>query len=556
MDKLKQIPARFLEIWKSWSRNQKIIIVSAVAVFIAAVVVIAVVLSRPTYQELTRCEDYNEMNTVTSLLTDNGYTYQIDNMAVKVKEQDLTNAKMLIASNDIKPSGYSLDDALNSSLTTTESDKNKKYAKYLETKFENDITSLDGIKSASVTVHLSDDTNSFYSTKKDTTVAVTIDTNKTVGEDTAESIAVLLATAVGSSNTNGITIIDTSGKTLFNGADNSGSVSNIAYSSKLKYKSQIESTVAASVKNTALSTSLFNDATVAINLDLDWDTVNKIATEYTAQEGREEGLYDTSYELESNGTNGAGGTPGTTSNGETGTTYDLTDGTSSSSTYTVKQYQYLPNQLVTTTNSDPGKIVYGTSTMAVTLIKNVIYNEEDCKNLGYLDNMTWDEFKAQNANPVQVNVDNDWMNMFSSATGISTNNETQSSGSVIAFTTESTDNKEKETQKATGKSDEETTQVNKETTTTVVARETESQRPTASIVIGDGSGLVQIEFKGVGTASEAADILYSAGIIEDKLAFYTYMDISGYAVRIRDGEYSLKPGDSYETIARTITQSD
>ena len=77
MDKLKQIPARFLEIWKSWSRNQKIIIVSAVAVFIAAVVVIAVVLSRPTYQELTRCEDYNEMNTVTSLLTDNGYTYQI-----------------------------------------------------------------------------------------------------------------------------------------------------------------------------------------------------------------------------------------------------------------------------------------------------------------------------------------------------------------------------------------------------------------------------------------------------------------------------------------------
>ena len=282
MDKLKQIPARFLEIWKSWSRNQKIIIVSAVAVFIAAVVVIAVVLSRPTYQELTRCEDYNEMNTVTSLLTDNGYTYQIDNMAVKVKEQDLTNAKMLIASNDIKPSGYSLDDALNSSLTTTESDKNKKYAKYLETKFENDITSLD-------------DTNSFYSTKKDTTVAVTIDTNKTVGEDTAESIAVLLATAVGSSNTNGITIIDTSGKTLFNGADNSGSVSNIAYSSKLKYKSQIESTVAASVKNTALSTSLFNDATVAINLDLDWDTVNKIATEYTAQEGREEGLYDTSY---------------------------------------------------------------------------------------------------------------------------------------------------------------------------------------------------------------------------------------------------------------------
>ena len=58
---------------------------------------------------------------------------------------------------------------------------------------------------------------------------------------------------------------------------------------------------------------------------------------------------------------------------------------------------------------------------------------------------------------------------------VSDNKETQSCGSVIAFTKESTDNKEKETQKATGKSDEETTQVNKETTTAVVARETESQ---------------------------------------------------------------------------------
>ena len=73
LDRLKQIPERLLEIWKNWTRNQKIIIVSAIVVFIAAVIVIAYVLSRPTYEELTKCEDYSEMNTVTTLLTDNGY---------------------------------------------------------------------------------------------------------------------------------------------------------------------------------------------------------------------------------------------------------------------------------------------------------------------------------------------------------------------------------------------------------------------------------------------------------------------------------------------------
>ena len=40
-----------------------------------------------------------------------------------------------------------------------------------------------------------------------------------------------------------------------------------------------------------------------------------------------------------------------------GTTYDITDGTTSTSTYTVKEYDYLPNELVTTTNTDPYAIV-------------------------------------------------------------------------------------------------------------------------------------------------------------------------------------------------------
>jgi len=422
LDRLRQIPTRLLEIWRGWTKKQKTMLVSSVLAFLVAVGILAFVLSRPNYVELTVCEDYKEMNSVTTLLTSNNYAYSIDNLTVKVKKGDLTNCKMLIASEDIQPSGYTFDDAMKSDLTTTESDKNKKYANYLSSKFADDISSISGIKSATVTVHLADDTTSFYASKKDTSVAVTVDTTKTIGEETAESIAVFLATAVGNSDTKSITIIDTDGNTLFNGASGNGSTSGVGYSSKLKYKGQIENTVAASVKNTALATSLFNDATVAINLDLDWDTVNTIATKYEAQEGREEGLYKESYELNSTGTNGVSGTPGTVSNGET--TYDLTDGTSSSSVYTVKQYSYLPNELVTTTTSDPGKIVYDSSTMAVTLVKNVVYNEEDCKNLGYLDDMTWEEFKSKNAEPVQVTVSDDWLNMFANATGISTKNIT------------------------------------------------------------------------------------------------------------------------------------
>ena len=194
------------------------------------------------------------------------------------------------------------------------------------------------------------------------------------------------------------------------------STSGVGMNSKLKYKSQIEATTSSSLLRNIVSTGLYDDAVITLNYELDWNTVNTIAKEYTAQEGREEGLYSHSYEQESVGTNGASGTPGTTSN--SGTTYDITDGTTSTSTYTVKEYDYLPNELVTTTNTDPGAIVKNGSSIAVTLIKNVTYEETQAKKLGYLDGKDWDTFKSENSEPVTLNVDNSWVDIISKGTGI------------------------------------------------------------------------------------------------------------------------------------------
>ena len=229
-------------------------------------------------------------------------------------------------------------------------------------------------------------------------------------------MASLLAMAVGNDSTKSITIIDNKGNTLFNGAAGNNSTSGVGMNSKLKYKSQIEATTSSSLLRNIVSTGLYDDAVITLNYELDWNTVNTIAKEYTAQEGREEGLYSHSYEQESVGTNGASGTPGTTSN--SGTTYDITDGTTSTSTYTVKEYDYLPNELVTTTNTDPGAIVKNGSSIAVTLIKNVTYEETQAKKLGYLDGKDWDTFKSENSEPVTLNVDNSWVDIISKGTGI------------------------------------------------------------------------------------------------------------------------------------------
>ena len=422
-DRIKQIPQKLLEIWKNWSVKQRIIIVSSIVAFIAVVGILAFVLTRPKYQVLVTCDDYTEMNSVTSLLSENNHKYKIDNMVVSVNEKELTACKMLLATEDIQSDGYTFEDAMKRSFTTTDSDSTKQYAHYLETKLASDLEDMDGVKSASVTINMPEKTNSFYQAASDATVAVKLTTTKDIGDDTAESMASLLAIAVGNDY---ITIIDNKGNTLFNGAAGNSSTSGVGMNDKLKYKSQIEATTSSSLLRNILSTGLYDDAVITLNYSLDWNTVNTIAKEYTAQDGREEGLYSHSYQQSSTGTNGASGTPGTASN--CGTTYDVSDGTTSTSTYTVNEYDYLPNELVTTTNTDPGAIVMADSTIAVTLIQDVTYEEEQAQKLGYLNGTDWETFKSQNSQPVMLTVDPTWTDIISKGTGIAPANI-----SVVAY---------------------------------------------------------------------------------------------------------------------------
>ena len=142
------------------------------------------------------------------------------------------------------------------------------------------------------------------------------------------------------------------------------------------------------------------------------------------------------------------------------------------------------------------------------------------------------------------------------------NTETQSAGSVIAFTSEastegSTQMQQTDSETSSETDEQETIAAETIQETTVAPTQTNppTEKSTVKITTGDGSGEVEIVFKGVYTAVQAADILYDAGIIDNKTEFYTYMYTTGYDRKMRDGVYTLKPGDSYETIARIITQT-
>lgn len=436
MEQLKKILNRILELWNKYTRKQKAIIISVAGVIIIALAILVMVVQKPTWVTIRQCESYSEMNEVTQILTSGGYEYQIDdsNFTVRVKQQDLTNAKMTLASTNIAADGYTIKDALNSSFSTTESDRNRMWQKYLESEFSKDLAQLDAVKSASVRVTLANNSSVLVNNKNEHSVAAVITPNGTIDSDMAESIAKFLATSVGNTTTNKITVITTSGQTLFAGNDSSstGTGGSIMSPDKQeRYKAIMEDSIKTSIRQSVLSMGLYDDVTVNLNMRYNFDYVTKILTEYSVPEGNEQGYLKSSYELESTGGTGASGVPGTVTNDDD-TSYMLQDGYGNSSTYTVKQYEYTPNVLITNTTGSGVEVEYENSTMAITFKKNVVYKEEEAEELGLVnDQVTWEQFKNNNSEPVKINtedIDADWTRFFAYATGIDEGNIT-----IIAY---------------------------------------------------------------------------------------------------------------------------
>lgn len=431
MEQLKKILDRIVEFWNKYTRKQKGIIISVAAVVVIAFVILVFVVQKPTYVTLRQCSSYSELSEVTNLLESNGYTYEIDDatFTVRVKQEDLTNAKMVLATTNISADGYTIQDALNSSFSTTETDRNRMWQKYLESEFAKDLVRLDGIKAASVRVTLANNSNIFVNNKNEHSVAVVITPEREIDEQMAESIAQFLATSIGNSTTNKITVISTDGQTLFSGSESAnstiGSGGHFSQNQQERYRAYLEDGMKTNIRQGILSLGLYDDVTINLHLDYNFDYVKEVLTEYSVPDGMEQGYLTESYEVRSTGNNGATGIPGTDSNDDD-TSYMLSDGNGNYSTYEALQYKYAPNVLVRETNGSGVSVEYGNSTMAVTFLKNVIYREEDAESLGYVnEETTWEQFKNANSQPVKLSmddIDQDWLQYLAFSTGIDAGN--------------------------------------------------------------------------------------------------------------------------------------
>ena len=133
-DRLKAILEKIKEWWLKFTTKQKTLLISITAVVILALVILAVVMTKPTMVQLITCEDATQASSVKDLLDGNSIDYEVssDGMTFSVNAKNQADANILLGSNSIPTNGFTIDDALSGSISTTEADKSKRYQVFLK----------------------------------------------------------------------------------------------------------------------------------------------------------------------------------------------------------------------------------------------------------------------------------------------------------------------------------------------------------------------------------------------------------------------------------------
>ncbi len=422
-ERVQQILNKIVEWWKNFNTKQKALIISIAAVVVVAFSILGYVVTRPTMVPLITCTSAEEASKVKELLEGESISYQVsdDGMSYTINKEDQAQASILLGTNSIPSDGYSISDAIDGSFSTTEADKQKKYQLYLQEKFASDLATISNISSAEINLNLPTDDGTILSKDEEAYASVILHLSGDMDEEQAAGIASYIATELGNDSTKNIMILDGDSNVLFSGGDEASTAGKA--SSNLTARQKAENYVSGAVKKVILGTNVYDNVEVGMNLVMNFDEVEENKYDYSVDEGRTEGYLDSETQSTSESTSGTGGVPGTDTNNDD-TTYMLEDNNQTSSTTSDITKDYLPDETITNTKKEVGKIQYDESSLTVVATNYVTYNEDQLKKDGTLKDMTFDEFVQQNSQRVKTDVDQDFYDMVSKATGISTDNIT------------------------------------------------------------------------------------------------------------------------------------
>ncbi len=432
-DRLKRVQDQFATFWNKYSSKQKTAIVGVCAGVIFAFALLTYILSRPEYETLSQTSDMEVADGIINELNENeiGYRNSVDNgvMFIEVEKQDVADATILLEGSGQYRATMTWSEALDTGIATTSEEKRQRNLLAQQASLAESLERYEGVREATVFVDKPRDEYSLWAEKENASVAVQLDLDGSaeVGSNVANAMALYLARAVGATDTSGITITTQTGDLLFSGSQEEGLGGSV--NTTEEFRSRLRAQIGNNLQ-TIMVKNGFDDVVAATdNVVLNMDQVEILREEYSAPEGREEGMRSNDYHyINTNNSGSPGGIPGTDSNSEE-TDYMIEDGTAASGETEVTKNTYLPNKVVTNIKQEMGAIDTEASSISIVATRYQVISEETLEANGSLANMSFDEYVEANSQPLPLALptpeDNrtmdDYVDLVANATGVSPN---------------------------------------------------------------------------------------------------------------------------------------
>ncbi|NLL93005.1 MAG: flagellar M-ring protein FliF [Clostridiales bacterium] len=414
--RVKEVQKRIVDFWNKYDKKQKTLIISVSVTIVLALVILAFVLTRTTYEELITAEDTISAADVTDALNANAIPYETSNngLTILVPSNQVVTASYLIAQEGLTATGYTFDSYIeNMGFSTTSEDRERLYQKYLEDKIKATLESFDYVRSAYVQMTVPSTKLSVLNDKEETSVAVKLTLSKNADATAYSSLAKYLATAVGNETTGNITIIDSSGNTLFEGQETSDGKGALSTVQQNQIYDRFYDEMVNKVSKALATTQMYNTITVSPNINVDFSTTDSVDTHYY----NDDDVLFSDYNYEATGGSSSGGIPGTDSNDDD-TTYYIQTGDDTNNSVTLSKNEYAVSSKVTHIQGQQGVINYDKSSMGVVVNKYIIYNEDTLDAAGELKDVSWEEYIASHSDIVPLEVPDGIIQMISDITGI------------------------------------------------------------------------------------------------------------------------------------------
>lgn len=422
-ERLKEIPTKAVEFWKKYSSKQKTIIIAVICLVLIAIGITAYLVSRPTWTKFQSFSSLDDASAMKSVLEEQGISYDSSNdgLTLYVQEKDMTDALYAMSDNGLVDTGYTWDEAFDNSMSTTENEKSQKRILALQSEIQKSLLGYSFVDAADVFIDVPETTYSVLDEEGDTSITAKISVSDSkkdqLTEETANALASWLANAVGT-DVEHVIINDSDANCIFNGST-ADSLGGSITGGSTEYCEKLRNTIASNVTELLIKSG-YDDIQVGTQgIKFNMNKIETLKKTYSVAEGREYGYPTNFYSYTSEGgANSSAGEPGTASNDDD-TDYVIEDSSGTSSSLEIEKLQdLLTDETIENIKQETPAIQYDDSSLAVVALKYVVYDEEQLEADGTLDNMTFEEFMAQNQDRNTITLSTEEVELIAQATGV------------------------------------------------------------------------------------------------------------------------------------------